>query len=74
MKEKRTPKSICEMEIRKNRPRGRPRDRWLKGAEECVRKRGQDWTIVNAKKWWGVQEVMARFMFQADPACGWKLY
>lgn len=52
MEEKRIPKRIHEMQMQKRRPRGRPRDRWLKGVEECVMKRGEDWTRVTTERWW----------------------
>ena len=52
MDEKKIPKRIHEMQMQKKRPRGRPRDRWLKGVEECVKKRGEDWTRVTAERWW----------------------
>ena len=52
MEGKRIPRRIHETEMKGKRPRRRPRDRWLKGVEECVLKKGEDWTKVKTERWW----------------------
>ena len=52
MEGKRIPRRIHEMEMKGKRPRGRPRDSWLKGVEECIQKKGEDWTKVKTERLW----------------------
>ena len=52
MEGKRIPRRIHETEMKGKRPRGRPRDRWLKGVEEGIQKKGEDWTKVKTERWW----------------------
>ena len=50
MEGKRTPRRIHETEMKGKRPRGRPRDRWLKGVEECIQKKEEDWIKVKTER------------------------
>ena len=52
MGEDRLPRKAHETEMKGKRPRGKPRDRWLKGVEESVQKKGVDWSRVVAERWW----------------------
>ena len=40
MEGKRIPRRLHETDMKGKRPRVRPRDRWLKGVEECIQKKG----------------------------------
>lgn len=52
IEENRIHRRIHEMKMEGKRPRGRLRDRCLKGVEVCVKKKGEDWTKVKTEIWW----------------------
>lgn len=72
MEKSRMPQTMHEIGIEERRPRSRPRDKWIKGIKESVKRKGENLMVLQ-KRDVGRQKKMNMLVLKADIAEYWTL-